>query len=41
MMVIINEGGFQEVPTEAVAARFKTINDRRTNSGGIAGGTLR
>jgi proteasome beta subunit len=41
MMVIINEDGFQEVAVDAVAARFKTINDRRTNSGGIAGGTLR
>jgi proteasome beta subunit len=41
MMVIINENGFQEVDVADVASRFKAINDRRTQSGGIAGGTLR
>jgi proteasome beta subunit len=41
MMVTVSEKGFQELATEEVAERFRVINDRRTQSGGIAGGTLR
>ena len=41
MMVTITEAGFQELGTDEVAARFRAINDRRTQSGGVAGGTLR
>lgn len=41
MMVTITEAGFQELPSEEVADRFRTINERRTLSGGAAGGTLR
>jgi proteasome beta subunit len=41
MMVTVNEKGFQELATEEVAERFRVINDRRTQSGGIPGGTLR
>ena len=41
MMVTITEAGFQELATDEVATRFRVINDRRTQSGGVAGGTLR
>jgi proteasome beta subunit len=41
MMVMIDAEGFQELPGDAVASRFGVINDRRTQSGGVAGGTLR
>jgi len=41
MMVTITESGFQELPADEVGARFKVINDRRTQSGGVAGGSLR
>ena len=41
MMVTINADGFQELATEDVAARFRAINERRTETSGLAGGTLR
>jgi hypothetical protein len=41
MIVTINENGFQEVALDQVAERFRVINDRRTQSGGVAGGALR
>jgi proteasome beta subunit len=41
MMVTINGDGFQELSLDEVANRFRVINDRRTQSGGVAGGTLR
>lgn len=41
MMVTITDQGFQELSNEDIAARFRAINDRRTQSGGVAGGTLR
>jgi len=41
MMVTITSEGFQELSSDDVAARFHAINDRRTQSGGVAGGTLR
>ena len=41
MMVTISETGFQELATEDVAGRFSAINERRTRSGGVAGGSLR
>jgi proteasome beta subunit len=41
MMVTVSEGGFNELSTSEVESRFRVINDRRTQSGGIAGGTLR
>jgi len=41
MMVTITSEGFQELNSDDVAARFHAINDRRTQSGGVAGGTLR
>jgi len=41
MMVTITSEGFQELDNDDVAARFRAINERRTQSGGVAGGTLR
>jgi proteasome beta subunit len=41
MMVTISADGFRELDAEDVASRFRAINDRRTQSGGVAGGTLR
>jgi proteasome beta subunit len=41
MMVTITEAGFEELPQEFAATTFRTILERRTASGGIAGGTLR
>lgn len=41
MMVTISANGFQELPLDDVANRFRVINARRTATGGIAGGSLR
>ncbi len=41
MLVTITSEGFHELAQDDVAARFRAINDRRTQSGGVAGGTLR
>jgi hypothetical protein len=41
MMVTITSEGFQELDNDDIAARFRAINERRTQSGGVAGGTLR
>ena len=41
MMVTINGDGFQELSSDVVSSRFRVINDRRTQSGGVPGGTLR
>ncbi len=41
MMVTITASGFQELESSDVATRFRAINDRRTQSGGVPGGTLR
>jgi proteasome beta subunit len=41
MIVTISAAGFQELDTEDVAGRFRVINERRTQSGGVAGGSLR
>jgi len=41
MMVTISSEGFQELTNEDVGERFRVINERRTQSGGVAGGTLR
>ena len=41
MMVTITEQGFQELASDEVGERFRAINERRTQSGGVAGGTLR
>lgn len=41
IMVTIDASGFTEVPTAEVGQRFRSINERRTQSGGLAGGTLR
>jgi proteasome beta subunit len=41
MMVVINGEGFQEIEFDHVATRFRAINERRTQTGGVAGGTLR
>ncbi|MFZ1062626.1 MAG: proteasome subunit beta [Acidimicrobiales bacterium] len=41
MMVTITSEGFQELDNDDVAARFRSINERRTQSGGVAGGSLR
>jgi proteasome beta subunit len=41
MMVTLNVDGFSELGNDDVAARFRTINERRTETGGLAGGTLR
>ncbi|HVB69988.1 MAG TPA: proteasome subunit beta [Acidimicrobiales bacterium] len=41
MMVTLNADGFRELAPEDVAQRFRTINERRTESKGLAGGTLR
>ena len=41
MMVTITSEGFQELDNDDGAARFRAINERRTQSGGVAGGTLR
>jgi proteasome beta subunit len=41
MIVTVDAEGFQELPAADVGERFKTINERRTESRGVAGGTLR
>ena len=41
MMVTLNEQGFQELSSDEVGERFRVINERRTESGGVAGGALR
>jgi proteasome beta subunit len=41
MMVTITEEGFQELANDEVGARFRVIRDRRAQTGGVAGGTLR
>lgn len=41
MMVTISSAGFHELAHEQVAERFRVINERRTRSGGVAGGSLR
>jgi proteasome beta subunit len=41
MMVTITSEGFQELDNDDVAARVRANNQRRTQSGGVAGGTLR
>ncbi len=41
MMVTLDEQGFAELPDDEVARRFAVINERRTQSQGVAGGSLR
>jgi proteasome beta subunit len=41
MIVTISAEGFKELESDDVAGRFRTINERRTESGGVAGGSLR
>ena len=41
MMVTISALGFQELELDDVGDRFRVINERRTQSGGVAGGSLR
>ena len=41
MIVTITKDGFQEMASDEVASRFRVINERRTISGGNAGGSLR
>jgi len=41
MMVTVDSRGFQELAAADVAERFRVINERRTQTGGVAGGALR
>ncbi|HXC18908.1 MAG TPA: proteasome subunit beta [Acidimicrobiales bacterium] len=41
MIVTVSSEGFQELELDDVAERFRVINERRTESGGVAGGSLR
>ena len=41
MIVTLTSAGFEEMAVDEVASRFRVINERRTSSGGNAGGTLR
>jgi proteasome beta subunit len=41
MMVTVSAEGFQELPNADVGERFRLINERRTESRGVAGGSLR
>lgn len=41
MMVTISSEGFQEIEHTEVGDHFRVINERRTQSGGVAGGSLR
>jgi proteasome beta subunit len=41
MMVTVDARGFAELPSAEVGERFRLINERRTESRGIAGGSLR
>jgi hypothetical protein len=41
MMVTVSAEGFQELDNNDVGERFRAINERRTQSRGVAGGSLR
>ncbi len=41
MMIVVSADGFQELPAAEVGERFRLINERRTESRGVAGGSLR
>jgi len=41
MMVTVDAEGFRELPSAEVGERFRIINERRTQTGGVAGGVLR
>jgi proteasome beta subunit len=41
MMITVDAQGFHELPAIDVGERFRGINERRTESRGVAGGTLR
>ena len=41
MIVTLTAEGFRELEQDLTAAIFRSINDRRAQSGGVAGGTLR
>jgi len=41
MIVTLTSEGFRELEQDVVAAIFRSINDRRSETGGVAGGTLR
>lgn len=41
MIVTITAEGFRELEQDVAATIFRSINDRRSESGGVAGGTLR
>lgn len=41
MMIVVSAEGFQELPAAEVGERFRLINERRTESRGVAGGALR
>jgi len=41
MMVTLSDEGFQELSSADVGERFRAINVRRTESRGVAGGSLR
>jgi proteasome beta subunit len=41
MIVTLTFEGFRELDQEVAASTFRSINDRRSESGGVAGGTLR
>jgi proteasome beta subunit len=41
MMVVLSDQGFEELPSTDVGERFRAINVRRTESRGVAGGSLR
>jgi proteasome beta subunit len=41
MMITVSAEGFQEIAGPEVGGRFRLINERRTESRGVAGGSLR
>ena len=41
MIVTLTSDGFRELDPEVSSSIFRSINDRRSESGGVAGGTLR
>jgi hypothetical protein len=41
MMITVSADGFQEIAAAQVGERFRLINERRTESRGVAGGSLR
>ncbi len=41
MMITVSADGFQELNNDDVGERFRAINERRTESRGVAGGSLR